>query len=360
MTTEPPPTGPEPANEHAPEAQVPADPPMPEALPSEASTPEAPAAEPTSMPPLPAEPPAPAPEAAPVAPVTQQPAVLVLAPATQPVAAPVAALAQPPAPSRRKRDRILGTTGQVVGVVGIVVCLLLVVGVIFGRVWAIGTVDDVDEAVDAQIVRTGPLLDKAQGIVGEVSGRLGTVADIAAGIAANPSPSGDVAQTLRSALAGFSERYQGLREGYADVRETVVSVIDRLQTLDRLVPGFPVPQGLVDALAAFDARIKEFDAKANDLIAIEPGEGPVNQAAGRISEAATGLDANVQEIQDGIGNVEQQITELRTRLSDSAGTIKLGITLGSVGAILVLLYLAFLHWILFRHSGEIRRKTSAG
>jgi hypothetical protein len=28
--------------------------------------------------------------------------------------------------------------------------------------------------------------------------------------------------------------------------------------------------------------------------------------------------------------------------------------------VVLLLYLALLHWVLFRHSGEIRRKTSAG
>jgi hypothetical protein len=350
MTSETPPTGPEPANEPTPEAQVPADPPMPEAMPVEASTPEAPVVEPTSMPPLPPEPPAPTT----VSPRAAEP------PAPAAVTVPVAAAAQSSARSHKRRDRILGTTGQVVGIVGIVVCLLLIVGVVFGRGWAVGTVDDVAAAVDAQIARTGPLLDKAQSTVGEVSGRVSTVADIASGIAANPAPGGDLAQTLRSALAGLSERYQGLRQGYADVRETVVSLIDRLQTLDRLVPGFSVPQGPVDALATFDARVKEFDAKVNDLITIEPGEGPLNQAAGRISEAATGIDTKLQGVQDGIGDVEVRIAELRVKLSDTAGTIKLGITLGTFGAVLLLLYLALLHWVLFRHSGEIRRKTTTG
>jgi hypothetical protein len=349
MTSETPPTGPEPANEPVPETPAPIEPP-PLAAP--------PASPPPASPPLASSPSAEAP--APVPTVPAPAPVPTAVPAPPPEVVPVAAAAQPPAPSRRKRDRILGTTGQVVGIVGIVVCLLLVVGVVFGRGWAVGTVDDVAAAVDAQIARTGPLLDKAQSTVGEVSGRVSTVADIASGIAANPAPGGELAQTLRSALAGLSERYQGLRQGYADVRETVVSLIDRLQTLDRLVPGFSVPQGPVDALATFDARVKEFDAKVNDLITIEPGEGPLNQAAGRISEAATGIDTKLQGVQDGIGDVGVRIAELRVKLSDTAGTVKLGITLGTIGAVLLLLYLALLHWVLFRHSGEIRRKTTAG
>lgn len=315
MTTETLPTGPDPAREPAPEAQGPV------------PTPDAEG---------PADAPAPG---MPVGPAMQAP---------------------PPTPTRRKRERALGTAGQVLGIVGIVVCLVLVAGVVVGRGWAVGTVDDVAAAVDAQIAKTTPLLDRAQATVGEVSGRVSTVADIAAGVAADPSPGGEIAQGLRTALASVSARYQGLREGYADVRETVVSLIDRLQTLDRLVPGLSIPQGPIDARATFDERLNEFDAKVTDLITIDPGQGPVNQAAARIAEAATGIEARLHELQDGIGQVEERISELRADVASAAATANTAITLATILLVVLLLYLALLHWVLFRHSGEIRRKTAAG
>ena len=261
-----------------------------------------------------------------------------------------------PPPAGRRRDRVLGTAGQIAGVVGIVVCLLLAVGVVFGRGWAVGTVDDVAAAVDAQIAKADPLLTQASAKVGEISGRVSTVADIAAGIAADPSPGGAVADTLRSALASVSDRYQALRSNYVDLRESVQSVVDRLQTLDRLVPAISIPQGPVDALAALDARLQAFDAKVTGLITIEPGQGPVNKAAAAIAQAAGEIDARITDLQGGIGEVQQRVSALRTKLSDTTGTIKLGITLGAIGSILLLFYLAFLHWVLFRHSGELRRK----
>ena len=263
-------------------------------------------------------------------------------------------------PPRRRRDRVLGTIGQIVGVVGIVVCLLLVVGVIVGRGWAVGTVDDVAAAVDAQIAKADPLLTQASAKVGEISGRVSTVADIAAGIAADPSPGGAVADALRAGLATVSDRYQTLRSTYAGARESVQSMVDRLQTLDRLVPAISIPQGPVDALAALDARLQEFDAKVTGLITIDPGQGPVNQAAAAIAQKAGEIDARITDVQGGIGDVQQRVTALRTKLSDTAGTIRLGITLGAFGSILLLFYLAFLHWVLFRHSGESRRKQPAG
>jgi hypothetical protein len=267
---------------------------------------------------------------------------------------------QVPVPTRRRRDRILGTAGQVVGIVGLVVCLLLVVGDVFAREWAVSTVDDVSAAVDAQISKVDPILSQASARVGEVQGRVATVADLAATVAANPSPGGAVADTLRTALASVSERYQTLRSNYADVRESVVSMVDRLKTLDRILPGFSVPQGPVDALAALDARLQEFDSNVNGLITIDPGNGPVNQAAAAISQKAGEIDARIQGVQGGLGDVQQRLSALQTKLSDTAGTLKMAITLGTVGTIILLLYLALLHWVLFRHSGEIRRKTSAG
>jgi hypothetical protein len=305
----------------------------------------------TEYPPVdapPAEtPPAEAPPAADAAP-----------PPDVPPAPDVAATEPPPRP--RRRDRVLGTAGQVVGVVGIVVCLLLVIGVIVGDGWAVGTVDDVAASIDAKIAKADPLLTQASAKVGEISGRVSTVADIAAGIAADPSPGGAVADALRAGIATVSDRYQTLRTNYAGVRESVQSVVDRLQTLDRLVPGISIPQGPADALAALDARVQEFDAKVSGLVTIDPGQGPVNQAAAAIAQKAGEIDARITDLQGGIGDVQQRVSALRTKLSDTSGGIKLGITLGAFGSILLLLYLALLHWVLFRHSGEIRRKQPAG
>jgi hypothetical protein len=291
-------------------------------------------------------------------PPAEVPSVEDAAPARDAPPAPDAATTVPP-PRPRRRDRVLGTVGQIAGVVGIVVCLLLVIGVIVGDAWAVGTVDDVAAAIDAKIAKVDPLLTQASAKVGEISGRVSTVADIAAGIAADPSPGGAVADALRAGLASVSDRYQTLRSNYAGVRESVQSVIDRLQTLDRLVPAISIPQGPVDALAALDARLQEFDAKVSGLITIDPGQGPVNQAAAAIAQKAGDINAKITDLQGGIGDVQQRVSALRTKLSDTSGTMKLGITLGAVGSILLLLYLALLHWVLFRHAGEIRRRQPA-
>ena len=255
---------------------------------------------------------------------------------------------------------MLGTVGQVVGVVGLVVCLVLAFGVVLARGWAVGTVDDVAGAAVAQVARAEPLLSQASARVGEISGRVSTVADVAAGIAANPIPAPGLAEGLRTALASVSDRYQGLRSNYTDVREALVSLGDRLQTLDRLVPGFSIPEGPTDALAALDERLRESDANVTGFIDIEPGQGPLNQVATTIAERAAEVDARIDGVQGRLADVEERIVALEARILDAAGATKTAITVGSIGAILLWLYLALLHWVLFRHSGEIRRRQPAG
>ena len=281
--------------------------------------------------------------------------------ASVPVAAvvPVAVEPAPAKPVHRKRDRILGSTGQVLGVIGMLVCIVLIVGVIFGRSYAVGTVNDVAAAVDTQIAKVSPILQQAHTTVGEVSGKVSTVAEIADTVAKDPNPGGQIAQALRDAIDGVNDRYQALRQGYAGIRETALSIIEKLQTVDQLIPGLAIPQGPIDALNTFDTRIQEFDAKVNDLLTIEPGNGPANQAAAKIAEAATAIDGNLQFVQDGITQVDDRVTQLRTDIANTADTVNLIITLVTIFILLLLIWLLILHWILFRHSGEIRRKTVA-
>ena len=78
-----------------------------------------------------------------------------------------------PHPVSRPR-RTLGIAAQVAGIVGIVLCLLGAVGVLFGRGWAVDKVDQVAGNVDAQVARAEPLLDTAATKVGRTVARFST------------------------------------------------------------------------------------------------------------------------------------------------------------------------------------------
>ena len=183
------------------------------------------------------------------------------------VRAPGPASAPVPAPARPgKGRRATGILGQVVGIVGVVVCLALIVGVLLGRGWATDTVNDVAGSLDAAIARVDPVLATATGSIDALAGRAGEVATAAEAIAGDPNATPQALQGVLDRLGAVSAGYLELRGTYGGAREQVVSALDRLALIDRFVPGISVPQAPIDALASLDGSIRALDGRVMALI----------------------------------------------------------------------------------------------
>lgn len=263
-----------------------------------------------------------------------------------------------PAPGAR-RERVLGMSAQTAGVVGIVACLLLVVGVILARGWAIDRVDAIAGRVDAGIAKGIPLLATASTKVADVSARVSLVVDAAEARAADPGPAPALVQTLQLAMAGVSDRYLDLRATYADARETVVSALDRLNTIDRLVPAISIPQGPADKLAAIDQRAREIDATVMEIINADPRVGS-GQVATTIAEKAGKVESALENLSTGFDDAKVRLDALRGEVAATADTGKTVITIVALVLILVLLYSAFLHWVLYRSGKALRGGAGDG
>jgi hypothetical protein len=317
--------------------------------------------------PVPATEPAPAPaaEAAPAAVPAPETApgaaAAVPAPETAPAADPAAVPALTPSaapPTVSRRNRVLGFTAQVAGVIGIVVCLALIVGVLLGRGWATDSVTQLATGVDAKVALAVPLMDRASAKVSEVSGRVGALADAATAVAALPGPGAELRIALRSALNRVSERYLELRTTYGDVRQAAGGALDRLETLERLLPGFALPQGPVDALTRLDAGVQELDATVMGLADAIPDSGPIAAVATAAATRATEAQAKLQAVNGVVDDARTKLGEVRAKVASTADTVNTGITLGAIGTILLLLYFALLHWVLFRTGARLRRGAS--
>ncbi len=255
--------------------------------------------------------------------------------------------------NHRRRDRALGGAGQVAGVIGIVVCVLLAVGVLLGRGWAVDTTDGLSQRVDQGIGRAVPPLTTASALVGDVSGRIGDVAAAADGVAALPAPRSEQLQDLQAKLQALADRYLELRATYADVREQVASVIARIQAVDALLPGVDLPSGPVDRLRDLDARIQQVDAAITDVIGADLLGSTVDQTAARIAARAREAQANLDGVSDRLAAVASDLQALQADLANITSTAKTAITLGAVALVILFLYLALLHWILFRVSRRL-------
>ena len=258
----------------------------------------------------------------------------------------------PPRPMSR-RARPLGVAAQVTAVIGASLCLLLIVGVLLGRAWATERVDEVADAIDAGFARGTPLLDSAGAKAAETSARAAAVADAAGEVAVNPAAA--VVQALLGDLSGVSDRYLSLRAAYADARETMVSALTRLNTIDRLVPAISVPEGPVEALAALDERIRALDARLTELMSASPTASPATVWAGQVARTAGRVEATLGDVSDRLDAAEARLASVRADVAAGSDTINTAITIAAVATILVLLYLVLLHWVLFRAGRGLRR-----
>jgi prefoldin subunit 5 len=268
------------------------------------------------------------------------------------------ATSAPAASSHHRRNRRLGLAAQVAGVVGIVVCLALAAGVLMGRGWATDTVSTVSATIDAKLAKAVPVLDTASSKVSEIAGRVGAVADAANALADRPAPSSELLQGLMGAVTSVSDRYLELRATYGDLKESVTGALNGLQTLERLIPGFSIPQGPIDALAKLDAAVTDMDAKIMGLTSAIPASGPVDMVATAIATKVTEVQTKLQDLSGVITDAQTKLQDLQTQLASAESSINTAISLGSIGLILVLLWVAVLHWLLFRTGRQMRRETA--
>ncbi len=257
-----------------------------------------------------------------------------------------------------RRERVLGMTAQTAGVVGIIVCFALIAGVVLGRGWAVGRVDELAGKVDDGLAKGVPLLETASTKVAGVSARVGLVVDAAEARAADPGPAPALVETLQLAMGGITERYLELRTAYADAHEAAVSVMDRLNTIEGLVPAISIPQGPREKLAEVDAKAREIDAAVMQVIDARPGVGS-GQVASVVADKAGQVESKLDELSAGLDAAKVRLLEIRQEVANTADSTNQLITIAALVLILGLLYLVLLHWVLYRSGSSLRQDPDA-
>jgi|SRR5215218_2395916 len=261
-------------------------------------------------------------------------------------------------PSIGMPRRTASVAGQVVGVVGLVVCLALAVLVLLGRGWAVAQVDAIAASADDGLAQGVPILQAADDRVTDVSGEVQRISEFATTIAAAAAPAPDAAEGLSNRLASVSERYLPLRAGYADGRARLASAMDRVEALSRFVPGVSVPQGPIDALRAVDTAIQTVDERVVALLGTNGEATVVKGTAQRVSTASASLLESLTAVSTRLDEAETRLTEARVNVASTFDTITAALSLGALLLVLALLYGAALHVVLLRSAGGLRRSRT--
>jgi hypothetical protein len=184
--------------------------------------------------------------------------------------------------------------------------------------------------------------------VTNVQAKVSVVSDAATAVASMPSPAPGLREAFQSAIAAVSDRYLPLRARYAEARANVVSTLDRLETLDRIVPGITIPTGPTETLANLDARVQALDDSVMAILDAASGATPIADAATAVATKTADVVTKLDGLHASIAELETRLAETQAKLDSTADTIRTVITLLSLVLVLVLVYGIFLHVILFR------------
>jgi hypothetical protein len=213
---------------------------------------------------------------------------------------------------------------KIAGIIGVLVCVLIIVVVWFGLGTVSRTIDDLGSTVNGGFDRAITATDAVANGLNEAVASIESVrAEAAELAAARPDPVRFAG--LQARLGQIADRYRDLRTRYVEARETVVGVTSTVGRVAQLLPGTRVPENAGERLAAVDAKLQAIDdALVSTWTALsdaDPGAAAAEALANRatpltdaISGAATavdGLSTNLEGVQ---ANADATIDSIRNIL----------------------------------------------
>ncbi len=245
--------------------------------------------------------------------------------------------------------RFLGWLATILGVIGIVICLGVAIGV-----WAVrGPVSDRAHEIAAiateGLQKASDLTDTATARLTTTSENLGNITSVLTSAAASPLVDTAVGTKIRDLVSGFVEGpYADVHESVAGLRERLTSISDVVQRLDTAIPGIELPGVVTSTIDDVDARLTQLDSTV----------ASVNQIAGNgvtTSEQLTALSTQVSQIQGvvdtivpALGTAKTQIAEAQTKVAQVSDRVDSWLTIGALGTTILFIYLALLNVLLYK------------
>ena len=243
--------------------------------------------------------------------------------------------------------RILGWLAAFLGVIGVVVCLVIAVGVWFVKPEVETRVDRLATAVVEGLDQAAELSSDASELVVQVGERLDQVATTARSVSANPILDAAVDRvlsgTIRNVVSGPLNTIQDRLGGF---RERVVGLSSLVQTVDQALPFIELPGVVTGFVDDVDARWAELDRTVQEMetIATE-GVGTAERAA-RVAEVATNASARLDAVNLALGEVHGNVETAQADITQAAQDVGTALTWIALVVCIVAIWVGLLHLLL--------------
>jgi hypothetical protein len=245
--------------------------------------------------------------------------------------------------------RLLGWLATALGVIGVVVCLLVAVGVWVVRPPVTDKTHEIAAIATDGLQQVSDLTDVAAARLTKVSDSLGNITSLLDSVATSALVDTAIGGKVRDAVSGFIEGpYASFHQDIAGLRQRLLSISDVVQKLDAAIPGIELPGVVTGTIDDVDTKLTNLDSAL----------ATVNQVAGNgitTGEQITALSTQVGQVQEvvdaivpALGIAKTQVAEARTKVAHVSDRVDGWITWGALGISIVFIYLALLNVLLFQ------------
>jgi hypothetical protein len=245
--------------------------------------------------------------------------------------------------------RFLGWLATILGVMGIIVCLVAAVGVWVVKTPVANKAHEIAAIATEGLQKASDLTDVAAGRLTTTSDNLGNITALLDSVATSPLVDTAVGGKIRDAVSGFVEGpYASLHQDVAGLRERLTSISDVVRKLDAAIPGIELPGVVTSTIDSVDEKLTTLDSTV----------AAANQVAGNgvtTSEQLTTLSTQVGQIKGvvdtivpALGTAKTQIGEAQTKVAETSDRVDGWLTWGALITSIVFIYLALLNVLLFQ------------
>ena len=241
--------------------------------------------------------------------------------------------------------RTFGMVFMVLGGIGLVISLLLIPAVWIGRSFANDQISALAGRVSDPVLQAEEGVGEMRGRVDALRGRIGEVNQQVTSLAARGTIDRQTADRLVALLdSTLGTEFARLREAYVTVRERLRSVLEARDRIQRLLPGYSVPEPPTEELASVDQDLQAIDSSLRQMRAnLAEGTLPGTNLLLQVSAGLEQLDQRLGELVAVFDRISVRLDQVQVGLDNAEAQLQWYVTIVAIVLTLLFLYGALLH-----------------
>lgn len=243
--------------------------------------------------------------------------------------------------------RALGWLATILGVIGLVFCVVIAVGVWVVRPDVQTRVDNVALAVTQGLDDASALSADAIELVAQVSTRLDTVATTATSVAGNPIVDAVADRLLTGAITNVVVGpWSSLQDRLGGMRERVVGISNAVQAVDEALPFIELPGTITGVIDDVDTRWTALDERVQGMEGLAANGISTAEEASRVAEFAAEASTRLDAVNQALNQVHAAIETAQGDVQHAADQVDSLLLWGALIVCVVAVWVGLLHLLL--------------